>query len=106
MNAEYYAMLLNKLRNIIWEKRSEKLTRGVQLLRKNVPVHTAAISQDAIRDCGSEQLNHPPYSSDMDYFLFPNHKKDLRGRRFSLDEKLKAAIMVHFEEKTSLFLRW
>ncbi|KAJ8729976.1 hypothetical protein PYW07_017014 [Mythimna separata] len=40
-----------------------------------------------------------------DYFLFPNLKKDLRGKHFSDDEELKGAINEHFsghEEKNFL----
>jgi hypothetical protein len=37
----------------------------VLLLHDNVPVHMSAKSQAAIRQCGFQQLNHPPYSPDL-----------------------------------------
>jgi len=46
----------------------------------------------AIRQCGFQQLNHPPYSPDLapsNYFLFQVTKKFLRGKRFSSDEEVK-----------------
>lgn len=81
------------------------MTAGVLLLHDNAPVHKARIAKAAVRECGFEEINHPPYSPDLapsDYFLFPNLKKDLRGKHFSDDEELKAAINEHFsgqEEK-------
>src|SRR5258705_3368092 len=63
----------------------------VHLLHDNAPVHTAAISKSAVRDCGLQELDHPPYSPDLapsDYYLFSKLKKDLRGRKFHSDEDL------------------
>lgn len=102
ITAASYANTLRNLKKAIKEKRRGKLTAGVLLLHDNAPVHTGRIAKAAVRDCGFEEINHPPYSPDLapsDYFLFPNLKKDLRGKRFSDDEKLKAAINAHFEDK-------
>ncbi|KAF7235648.1 hypothetical protein EYD10_17547, partial [Varanus komodoensis] len=102
INAASYATTLRNLREAIKEKRQGKLTTGVLLLHDNTPVHTAPVSKAAMRDCGFEEINHPPYSPDLapsDYYLFPNLYKDLRGKRFSNDEELKAAINTHFLDK-------
>src|SRR5215475_6155686 len=67
---------------------------------------TSAKSQAAIRQCGFQQLNHPPYSPDLapsDYFLFRVMKKFLRGKLFSSDEEVKEAVMTWFEEQTNDF---
>ena len=80
MNGEYYASLLLKLRDAIKEKRRGMLTRGVWLLHDNDPIHKSMIAQQAVRDCGFAQLDHPAYSSDLapsDYFLFCNLKSHL-----------------------------
>lgn len=50
-------------------------------------------SQAAVQKCGFQQLNHPPYCSDVapsDYLLWVL-KKSLRGPQFSSDENVKAA---------------
>lgn len=102
INATSYASTLHNLREAIKAKRRGKLTAGVLLLHDNAPVHTARVSKAAVRDCGFEEINHPPYSPDLapsDYYLFPNLKKDLRGKRFHDDEELKAAINEHFSGK-------
>ena len=78
-----------KLRDAIKEKRRGMLTRGVWLLRDNAPIHKSMIAQQAVRDCGFVQLDHPAYSSDLapsDYFLFHNLKSHLRGVRYPDDE--------------------
>ena len=57
-----------------------------------------------MRECGFEEIPHPPYSPDMapsDHFLFPKLKKDLRGRKFADENKLKQAVWDHFADKTS-----
>ncbi|KAJ8728788.1 hypothetical protein PYW07_006484 [Mythimna separata] len=105
ITAASYATTLRNLKEAIKEKRRGKLTAGVLLLHDNAPVHKARLAQAAVREYGFEEINHPPYSPDLapsDYFLFPNLKKDLRGKRFSDDEELKGAINEHFsghEEK-------
>ena len=80
-----------------------ELSAGVLLLHDNAPVHMSAKSQAAIRQCGFQQLNHPPYSPDLapsDYFLFRVMKKFLRGKRFSSDEEVKEAVTTWFEEQS------
>ena len=80
-----------------------ELSAGVLLLHDNAPVHMSAKSQAAIRQCGFQQLNHPPYSPDLapsDYILFRVMKKFLRGKRFSNDEEVKEAVTTWFEEQS------
>jgi len=102
VNAAYYASLLHKLRDAIKEKRRGMLSRGVRLLHDNAPVHTAAVAKAAVKECGFEEIEHPPYSPDLapcDYYLFSKLKKDLRGRKFDEEEEVKAAVMEHFADK-------
>ena len=66
----------------------------------------SAKSQAAIRQCGFQQLNHPPYSPDLapsDYILFRVMKKFLRAKRFSSDEEVKEAVTTWFEEQSKDF---
>ena len=76
------------------------------LLHENAPVYTARVSKIAARDCGFEEIQHPPYSPDLapsDYFLFPDLKKCFRGKRFSDDEELKSAINGYFAGKEEIY---
>lgn len=106
MNGQYYANLLSQAREAVVQKRRGKLARGVLFLQDNAPVHTARVARQALKDTGFSEIDHPPYSPDLapsDYFLFSNLKKDLRGRRFSDDDEMKAAVNCYFEGKDKDF---
>jgi hypothetical protein len=45
INAEYYASLLEQLKDILKEERHGKITKGVLFLHDNVPAHRALASQ-------------------------------------------------------------
>ena len=85
-----YANTITALRGAIKEKRRGKLSADVLLLHDNAPVHMSAKSQAAIRQCGFQQLNHPPYSPELapsDYFLFRVMKKFLWVNDFQAMKK-------------------
>uniref|UniRef100_A0A3B3QZ08 Tc1-like transposase DDE domain-containing protein n=1 Tax=Paramormyrops kingsleyae TaxID=1676925 RepID=A0A3B3QZ08_9TELE len=87
ITGESHANTMIALRESIKEMRRGKLTAGVLLLHSNAPVHVSR--QTAIRECGLQQLNHPPYTPDLapsDYFLFRVLMKSLRGQQFSNDK--------------------
>lgn len=95
ITGEYYANLLKELRGAIVEKRPRKMSKGVLLQHDNAPAHKSAIAQHAIRDCGYELIQHPPYSPDLapsDFHLFPNMKKELSGNRFMNDDDVIDAV--------------
>ena len=101
-----YANTITALRGAIKEKRRGKFSAGVLLDHDNAPVHMYTKSQAAIRQCGFQHLNHPPYSPELapsDYFLFRVMKKFLRAKRFSSDEEVKEAVMICFEEQSKDF---
>ncbi|XP_063387179.1 histone-lysine N-methyltransferase SETMAR-like [Cydia fagiglandana] len=100
INALYYADLVRQVRQAIVEKRRGKLRKGILFLQDNAPVHTAHVARRALKEVGFDEIDHPPYSPDLapsDYFLFNNLKKELRGKRFTSDEEMKAAVEEHFE---------
>lgn len=103
----YYAEVLRKLKKAIREKRPRKVRKKILLLHDNAPVHKANVAQAALKDCGFVEIPHPPYSPDLapsDYFLFPNLKKTLRGRKFSSDYEVQSVVNDYFmEQKKSFF---
>ena len=106
ITGQTYANTITALQEAIKEKRRGKLSAGVLFLHENATVHMSAKSQDAIRQCGFQQLNHPHYSPDLalsDYFLLRVMKKFLRGKRFSSDEEVKEAVTTWFEEQSKDF---
>lgn len=96
VNGEYYAHVLRvPLRRAIRDKRPEYVRSGFLFHQDNAPVHVSQLVKDTMRDLGMEALPHPPYSPDLaicDFFLFPNVKNHLRGRKFESREELSTAI--------------
>ena len=98
----YYANLLDYLRIVIREKRRGKLSKGILLQQDNARVHTCKIAMDAVERNGYELIPHPAYSPELapsDYFLFPNLKKDIRGRHFRSNEEVVAAVEEWVRDK-------
>ena len=65
-------------------------------------VHTCKIAMDAVESNEYELIPHPTYSPDLapsDYFLFPNLKKDIRGRHFWSNEEVVAAVEEWVRDK-------
>jgi hypothetical protein len=51
-----------------------------------------------------EKIEHPPYSSDLapiNYYLFPNLKKELRGTKFWSAEEMMSAASDNFATKSA-----
>ena len=91
----YFANLLDQLRTVIREKRRGKLSKGILLQQDNARVHTCKLAMDAVERNGYELIQQPAYSLDLassDYNLFPNLKKDIRGRHFRSNEEVMAAV--------------
>ena len=85
INAEYYSSLLLQLKNILKEKRGEKLTKVVLFLHDNAPAHRAFTTQKKLAYLGFQYLDHPPYSPDpapSDYYLFSGLKKKFETSPF------------------------
>lgn len=106
ITGEYYASILERLKEAIKEKRRGKLTKGVLLLHDNAPVHKSRVALAALHKVGFEIVNHPPYSPDLapsDYYLFPEMKKELRGKKFTADDEVKEAVSAYFADKEKSF---
>ena len=74
-----------------------KLLKGILLQQDSARVHTCKIAMDAVERNGYKLILHRTYSPDLapsDYFLFPNLKKDIRGRHFWSNEEVVAAVEV------------
>jgi len=103
---EYYSSLLVQLKDILKAKRHGKVTKGVLFLHDNAPAHRALATQKKLAYLGFECLDHPPYSLDLvpsDYHLFPGLKKQLKGRHFSSDVEVIAAVETWLDGQPSEF---
>jgi len=110
INAEYYSSLLVQLKGILKEKRCRKVTKGVLFLHDNAPAHRTLATQRKLAYLGFRCLDHPPYSLDLaplDYHLFPGLKKQLKGRHFSSDAEVIAAMDTWLDGQPSeFFFEW
>ena len=77
------------------EKRLGKVTKGVLFLHVNALAQRALATQKKLAYLGFQCLDHPPCSPGLapsDYHLFPGLKKQLKGRHFSSDAEVIAAV--------------
>jgi len=99
-----------QLKDILKEKRCRKFTNGVLFLHDNAPAHRALANQKKLAYPGFQCLDHPPYSPDLtpsDYHLHPGPKKQLKGRHFSSDAEVIAAVETWLDGQPSeLFFEW
>jgi len=60
-------------------------------------------------ELGYELIPHPPYSPDLipyDYFLFPNLKTWLNGKKFSSNEEVILAVNEYFADFETAYFKW
>ena len=75
-------------------------------LHNNAPAHLALATQKKLTYLGFRFLDHPPYSPDLtpsDYHLFTGLKKQWKGRHFSSDAEVIAAVETWLDGQTSDF---
>ena len=61
-----------------------------------------------LNELSFELLPHPPYSPDLapsDYYLFPNLRKMLQGKRFYSNEEVITKTNAYFEVKDKSFCK-
>jgi len=66
----------------------------------NTPSHTSLKAMAKLDQLRFELVAHPPYSPDLapsDYYVFPNLKRWLQGKRFTSSEKIIAETEAYFE---------
>jgi len=106
INAAYQSSLLVQLKDILKEKRQPREGhRGSLFLHDNAAAHRALSTQKKLAYLGFQCFDHTPYSPDLtpsDDHLFPGLKK-LKGRHFSSDAEVTAAVEIWLEGQTSDF---
>lgn len=101
ITADYYIGLMDRLDAVLREKRKRTQRKNILFLHDNAPAHKAHKSMTKLEQLGYELVLYPPYSPDLapsDYYLFPNMKRMLQGKRFYSNEDVEAQTTAYFEE--------
>ena len=108
INGPCYALIIERLRSVIVEKRHSKVSREVLLLHDNATIDKCNIVQSAVRQAGFIELNHPAYSPDIaltNYHSVSNLKKLLRLKNFSSDDEAVTTVEGYLTALNSEFFR-
>jgi histone-lysine N-methyltransferase SETMAR len=84
--------MLKRLREAVPIRTLEIWSNGWILLHENAPAHKALSVKYFLAQKLITEMEHPPYSPDLalnDFWLFPNIKSSLKGRRFQDTEDIK-----------------
>jgi hypothetical protein len=80
-------LLLRRLRENVRRRRPELWQEQTWLLHHDdVPSHTSVLTQQFLAKYKTAVIPHPPYYPNLvpcDFFLFPEMKLKLQGRRFN-----------------------
>jgi histone-lysine N-methyltransferase SETMAR len=90
ITAKCYVADLDRLKQQLVSKRWSKLSKGILFLQDNAAPHKAATVHRKLADLHFEVLKHLTYSPNLapsDYYLFPNLKKHLKGRKFRVSRR-------------------
>jgi histone-lysine N-methyltransferase SETMAR len=85
---------------------TRKVTKGVLFLHDNAPPHRALPTEKQLAYLGFQSLDHPPFSPDLappDYHLYPGLKKKFKGRHFTSDAEVIAAVETWLDGQSSEF---
>jgi len=101
INGEYYSNLLGQFDSELKKKRPHMAKKKVLFHQDNAPAHKSVVAMMKLCELHYEILPHPPYSPDLapcDYYLFPNLKKWLGGKKFQSNEQVICETNAYFED--------
>lgn len=101
ITGQYYSELLDRFDIKLKETRPHLAKKKVLFHHDNAPAHSSRIVAAKLHELHYELLPHPPYSPDLapcDFFLFPNMKTWLGGKKFSSNEEVIVETEAYFEE--------
>ncbi|GBP84565.1 Histone-lysine N-methyltransferase SETMAR [Eumeta japonica] len=106
ITGEYYSKLLDRFDVDLNQKRPHLAKKKVLFHQDNARVHTCLVPMAKIHELRYELLPHPAYSPDLapcDYYLFPNLKKWLGGKRFESNEEVITETNAYFESLEKIY---
>jgi len=104
----YYATLLDRLKEELKKKRPRLTCKKVLFYQDNMPSHKSTVAMAKLHELGCELIPHPPYSPDLapcNFFLFPNLKTWLDGKKFSSNEEVIVAVNEYFADFETAYFK-
>jgi transposase len=93
VNKEFYLNVLKRLTAAVRRKRPEAWTNNTWMLQHdNAPAHVSLSFREFLTKREASVVPQTPYSPELapaDFFLFPNLKSSLKGRRFQTVEEIE-----------------
>ena len=90
VTGDWYAnQCLPQVQEVVARRRPKTRTRGILLHHDNAPAHRSRVVVDFLARERIQEVGHPPYSPDLaplDFFVFPNIKRMMRGIRYESPE--------------------
>ena len=94
VTGNFYCKVLRRLRENVRRKRPVMWKNGDWLLQHdNAPAHTSLVVREFLRRNNMTTVPYPAYSPDLapcDFYVFPEMKLRLKGRRFLSIEEIQA----------------
>ena len=89
VNKEYYVEVLREFCKRLLQKRPALFKSGQwHFHQDNAPVHNSILVKDYLTKMGIKTVAQPPYSPDLDFWLFPK----LRGCGYETIEEMKEPV--------------
>jgi hypothetical protein len=91
VNQQFYLEVLKRLRLAVSRKRPQKREAGTWALHHNAPAHSIQVF---LASHGIPVVQQPPYYPDMapcNFWLFPQLKTVVKGKRFEATDAIKNA---------------
>jgi len=93
VNKHFYLKVLKRLRVAVRRKRPEAWTNNTWMLHHgNAPARASLLIREFLTKHETAVVPQPPYSPDLapaDFFLFPQLKSSLKGRRFQTIKEIE-----------------
>ena len=99
--AQYYSELLDRCDAAIKTKRPHLARKKILFHQDNAPAHKAVEIMTKLTELKYELLPHTPYSPNLapcNYYLFPDLKRWLTGKRFYSNGEVIAETNAYFED--------
>ena len=107
INSEYYIVLLVNLKEEIAKKKQPQMKKkNMHFQQENAPCHKSIAVMAELQELNFQLLPHSIFYPDLapsDYWLIPDFKRMLQGKRFGSSKEVKSETGAYFEARDKSF---